>query len=60
MYLCFAVFYDGKLRHQYFYGSRRSSGFLIAQVLHMMIIKIFFWFQKVTNKNLGETCCKRK
>lgn len=40
--LCFAVFYDGKLRHQYFYGSRRSSGFLIAQVLYMMIIKIFF------------------
>lgn len=57
MYLCFAVFYDGKLRHQYFYGSRRSSGFLIAQVLYMMIIKPFFWFQKLTNKNLGETCC---
>lgn len=56
MYLSvFSVFYDGKLRHQFFYGNRRSSGFLIAQVLYMMIVKIFFWLQKVTNKNLGET-----
>jgi hypothetical protein len=42
------MYYVRKLRNQYFYGNRRLNGFLIVEVLYMIIVKTFFLFQKVT------------
>lgn len=52
------LYYVRKLRNQYSYGNRRLRGFLVVEVLYMIIVRTFFLFQKVTS--LGETWRKRK